>query len=155
MTTQQASSTKAQTKSAYLKTLEADWTLYKAGLAEESATCPVPKVTVQTMNECKEAMVALNEIDDAFIADLRGLDVPEEIEPAIGHLSASLAALNAAHNSIIRRYIDKEDIEGFMTSAGPGSPLDEATLGSNEAIAQINLLDPTADLEPTTFTSPS
>jgi hypothetical protein len=42
-----------------------------------------------------------------------------------------------------------------MTSAGPGSPLEEATMGSNDAIAQINLLDPTADLEPTTFTSPS
>lgn len=153
--TQQASSTKAETKSAYLRVLEPDWSLYKAGLAKESAACPVPKVTVQTMNECKKAMVALNEIDEAVIADLRSLEVPPEIEPAIRHLSASLAALNVAHNTIIRLYIDKHDIEGFMNSAGPGSPLDEATLGSNDAITQIDSLDPTADLEATTFTPPS
>jgi hypothetical protein len=28
------------------------------------------------MNECKKAMLALDETDAAFIADLRGLDVP-------------------------------------------------------------------------------
>lgn len=143
-----------ETKSAYLQTLESDWDTYKAGLAKESATCPVPKVTVQKMNECKKAM-ALNKIDNAFIADLRGLDVPQRIQPAITDLSESLAALNDAHNTIIRRYIDIQDIEGFLTSAGPGTLLDNATLGSNDAIAQINLLDPTADLEPTVFTKPS
>jgi hypothetical protein len=153
--TQHAGSTTAETKSAYLQTLEPDWSAYSAGLAKESATCPVPKVTVQTMNECKKAMLALNEIDAAVIVDLRDLDVPQELQPAISKLSASLTALNHAHTTIIRRYIDKLDIEGFKNSAGPGSPLDTATMGSNDAITQINLLDPSADLQATVFTPPS
>jgi hypothetical protein len=153
--TQQAGSTRVQSKSAYLQTLEPDWDSYKAGLARESATCPVPKVTVQSMNECKKAMVALDEIDEAFIADLRDLDVPPKIQPAIRELSVSLAALKHAHATIIHRYIDKQDIEGFMSSAGPGSPLDNATKHSNDAITQIDLLDPSAELEATVFTAPS
>ena len=65
----------AQTKSAYLKDPGArNWASYKAGLAEASAT-PVRfegdrAHDERAMNECKEAMVALNEIDNAFIADL-------------------------------------------------------------------------------------
>jgi hypothetical protein len=107
------------------------------------------------MNECKKAMLALNRIDAEFIADLRNLDVPQELEPAISELSASLAALDEAHTTIIRRYIEKQDIEGFKNSAGPGSPLDRATMGSNDAITQISLLDPSADLQATSFTPPS
>jgi hypothetical protein len=153
--TQSATAPGMETKSAYLQTLESDWSSYKAGLAKESATCPVPQVTVQTMNECKKAMLALNRTDAEFIADLRNLDVPQELDPAISELSASLAALNEAHTTIIRRYIDKQDIEGFKNSAGPGSPLDSATMDSNDAITQIILLDPSADLEATIFTPPS
>jgi hypothetical protein len=111
-----------ETKSAYLQTLESDWSSYKAGLAKESATCPVPQVTVQTMNECKKAMLALNRTDAEFIADLRNLDVPQELDPAISELSASLAALNEAHTTIIRRYIDKQDIEGFKKLSRPRKP---------------------------------
>ena len=103
------------------------------------------------MNECKKAMLALDETDAAFIADLRGLDVPQELQPAISELTASLVALSKAHRTIIRRYIDQQDIEGFKNSAGPGSPLDTATMGSNDAITQINLLDASADLEATIF----
>jgi hypothetical protein len=153
--TPNVATTKAETKSAYLQTLEPDWASYSAGLAHESATCPVPKVTAQTMNECKKAMLALNRIDAGFIADLRGLDVPQELRPAMSELSASLAALNEAHRTIIRSFIDKQDIEGFKNSAGPGSPLDTATMGSNDAITQIDSLDPNADLQATIFTSPS
>jgi hypothetical protein len=155
MPTQNAGTTEAETKGAYLQTLEPDWASYSAGLGKESATCPVPKVTVETMNECKKAMLALNQIDAAFIGDLRDLDVPQELQPAISELSASLAALNDAHGTIIRRYIDKQDIKGFKNSAGPGSPLDAATMGSNDAINKINLLDPNADLKATVFTLPS
>jgi hypothetical protein len=153
--TQNTTTAKAETKSPYLQTLEPDWASYTAGLAKESATCPVPKVTVRTMNECKRAMVALNKIDKKFILDLRSLEVPPALQPAISELRASLAALNRAHTTIIRRYIDKHDIDGFKNSAGPGSPLDTATMGSNDAITQINLLDPSAELEATVFTPPS
>jgi hypothetical protein len=152
---QNTGTAKAETKSAYLQTLEPDWASYTAGLEKETATCPVPKVTVQTMNECKRAMVALNKIDKKFIVDLRGLEVPQKLQPAISELGASLADLNKAHTTIIRRYIDKHDIEGFKNSAGSGSPLDTATMGSNDDITQINLLDPSAELEPTVFTPPS
>jgi hypothetical protein len=51
--------------------------------------------------------------------------------------------------------IDKRDFQGFQKSAGPRSPLDKATMGSNDAITQIDSLDPTADVETTTSTPPS
>jgi len=149
------SATTSATKSAYLLTLEPDWAAYSSALAKESAACPVPKVTVQTMNECKRRMLAVNEIDTDFIADLRDLDVPQKLQPAVAALGASLADLNEAHSAIIHDYIDKQDIDGFEHSAGPGSPLDNALVGNNDAIAQINLLDPQADLEATVFVPPS
>jgi hypothetical protein len=152
---QAVSSTTSETKSAYLTTLEPDWAAYSAALAKESAACPVPEVTVETMNECKKRMLAVNKVDTDFIADLRELDVPQKVQPAVAALGASLAALNQAHNAIIHRYIDKQNIDGFEHSAGPGSQLDNATMGANDAITQINLLDPQADLEATVFVPPS
>ena len=46
-----------------------------------------------------------------------------------------MGALNQADNAIIRRYIDKREIEGFEHSAGPGSSLDNAIMVNNDAFA--------------------
>jgi len=152
---QPASSTIAGEKSAYLDTLRPAWARYTDGLTQVSATCPVPKVTVQTMNECKQSMLALIKIDKGVIADLSDLEVPADVQPAIDHLIASLAAMNRAQTAIIRKYIDKQDIEGFENSGGTGSPIDNAIEGDNAAIYEVDAADPEAHLIGTVFVPPS
>ena len=151
---QAASSTVAGEKSAYLDTLRPAWARYTDGLTQVSATCPVPKVTVQSTNECKQSMLALIKIDKGVIADLSDLEVPADVQPAIDHLIASLAAMNRAQTAIIK-LIDKGDIEGFKNSGGPGSPIDNAIEGDNAAIYEVDAADPEAHLIGTVFVPPS
>ena len=152
---QPASSTGAGAKSAYLDTLRPAWARYTDGLTQVSATCPVPKVTVQTMNECKQSMLALIKIDNGVIADLSDLEVPTDVQPAIDHLTASLAAMNRAQAAIIHKFIDNDDLEGFSNSGGPGSPIDNAIEGNNAAIYEVDAADPEAHLIGTVFIQPS
>ena len=147
---QAASSTVAGEKSAYLDTLRPAWARYTDGLTQVSATCPVPKVTVQSTNECKQSMLALIKIDKGVIADLSDLEVPADVQPAIDRLIASLAAMNRAQTAIIK-LIDKGDIEGFKNSGGPGSPIDNAIEGDNAAIYEVDAADPEAHLIGTVF----
>lgn len=151
---QRASSTVAGEASAYLDTLRPAWARYTDGLTQVSATCPVPKVTVQSTNECKQSMLALIKIDKGVIADLSDLEVPADVQPAIDHLIASLAAMNRAQTAIIK-LIDKGDIEGFKNSGGPGSPIDNAIEGDNAAIYEVDAADPEAHLIGTVFIAPS
>jgi hypothetical protein len=152
---QPASSTVAGGTSDYLDTLRPAWARYTDGLTQVSATCPVPKVTVETMNECKQSMLALIKIDKGAIADLSDLEVPADVQPAIDHLTASLAAMNRAQAAIIHKFIDNEDIEGFTNSGGPGSPIDNAIEGNNAAIYEVDAADPEAHLIGTVFIQPS
>jgi hypothetical protein len=152
---QPASSTIAGEKSAYLDTLRPAWARYTDGLTQVSATCPVPKVTVETMNECKLSMLALIKIDKGVIADLSDLEVPADVQPAIDDLTASLAAMNRAQTAIIRKFIDKQDIQGFKNSGGTGSPIDDAIEGDNAAIDEVDAADPEAHLVGTVFIPPS
>jgi hypothetical protein len=152
---QAATATNAGTKSAYLETLEEHWSAYSEGLSKVGAACPVPEVTVQTMNQCKLRMLALVKIDKAFINDLRNLDAPPKVQPPITALSVSLAQLNDAQTEIIRRYIDEQDVDGFEGSSGPGSPMDTAINANNAAIEEIDRLDPNAHLEATVLIAPS
>jgi hypothetical protein len=152
---QPASSSVAGENSAYLDTLRPAWARYADGLTQVSATCPVPKVTVQSMNECKQSMLALIKIDKGVIAELSDLEVPADVQPAIDHLTASLAAMNVAQMAIIRKFIDKQDIEGFTNSGGSGSPIDNAIEGNNAAIYEVDAADPEAHLVGTVFVPPS
>jgi hypothetical protein len=152
---QPASSTVSGGKSIYLETLRPAWARYTDGLTQVSATCPVPKVTVQTLNECKESMLALIEIDKGVSAELSDLEVPADVQPAIDHLIASLAAMNRAQTAIIRKFIDTHDIKGFESSGGPGSPIDDAIEGNNAAIYEVDAADPDAHLIGTVFVPPS
>jgi hypothetical protein len=152
---QAASSAVAGEKSAYLDTLRPAWARYTDGLTQVSATCPVSKVTVQTMNECKQSVLALIKIDKGVIADLSDLEAPADVQPAIDHLTASLAAMNRAQTAIIRKFIDKQDIEGFKNSGGPGSAIDNAIEGDNAAIYEVDAADPEAHLIGTVFVPPS
>ena len=116
-----------------------------------SATCPVPKVTDETMNECKQSMLALIKIDNGVIADLSDLEVPADVQPAIDRLTASLAAMNRAQAAIIHKFIDNDDLEGFSNSGGPGSPIQNAIEGNNAAIYEVDAADPEAHLIGTVF----
>jgi hypothetical protein len=149
-----AGSTSAGTDKAWLETLRADWSSYSGGLTQVSANCPVPKVTLDTMHECKLRMLALIKIDKAVIDDLANLDVPPKVQPAIGALSASLAALNDAFRPIIRD-IDRQDIAAFKSGGGTGSPIDNAINGNNDAIYEVDRLEPDAHLVGTIFIPPS
>ena len=71
------------------------------------------------------------------------------------HLTASLAAMNRAQTAIIRKFIDKQDIEGFKNSGRPGSPIDNAIEGDNAAIYEVDAADPEAHLIGTVFVPPS
>jgi hypothetical protein len=150
-----ASSTVAGEKGTYLDTLRPAWSHYTGGLTQVSATCPVPKVTIKTMKECKQNMLALIKIDNEVIADLRDLETPADVQPAIKHLLASMAAMNRAQMDIIRKYLDKGDVQGFEHSGGPGSPIDNAIEGNNAAIYEVDAADPEAHLVGTVFIPPS
>jgi len=63
--------------------------------------------------------------------------------------------MNRAQTAIIRKFIDKEDIEGFKNSGGTGSPIDNAIEGDNAAIYEVDAVDPEAQLVGTVFLPPS
>jgi hypothetical protein len=107
------------------------------------------------MNECKQSMLALIKIDEGVIADLSDLKAPADVQSAIGHLTASLAAMNRAQTAIIEKYIDQKDVEGFEHSGGPGSAIDNAIEGNNAAIDEVDAADPEAHLIGTVSTPPS
>jgi hypothetical protein len=98
------------------------------------------------MNECKQNMLALIEIDNDVIAELSDLEAPADVQPAIGHLTSSLAELNRVQTTMIRKFIDRQDIKGFEAAGGDGSPIVNAIEGANAAIDEIDLVDPEAGL---------
>jgi len=72
----------------------------------------------------------------------------------ISALKTSLAGINEAFTTLIRRYIDKKDVVGSRTPAAPEAPIDNAIEGNNAAVAEIDRLEPKAKLSPTVFTPP-
>jgi len=133
----------ASKKSAYLKTLQADWLSYSTALSKVSAACPVPSPTLKTMHRCKLRTLALIKVDKAVIDDLGNKDAPMKLQKPVGALTSSLADLDDAMTTLIRRYIDKNDVAGFQTSGGPGSPIDNGIQGANAAVVDIDRLEPT------------
>jgi hypothetical protein len=136
-------------KTAYDKKLEADWSSYRAALAEVSATCPVPKVTLKTMRECKSTSLALIKVADADIADL-AVGTPAKLEQPIGHLTDSLTGIHDAFTALVG-VIDAKDLAGFNNSGGPGSAIDNAIEGCNAARTEIVGVESTLNLPATVF----
>ena len=145
----------ASKKSAYLETLRADWSSYSMALSKVSAACPVPTPTLKTMQRCKLRTLALIKVNETVIDDLGNNDPPTKLQKPVGAPARSLADLDDAMTTVIRRYIDRNDVAGFQTSGGPGSPIDNGIEGANAAVADIDRLEPDAKLSPTVFVPPS
>jgi hypothetical protein len=132
--------TSTQAAPAFATSLRADAASFLQALDKVSAACPVPKITVQTMNECKTEMLALIRVDNTVRNDLETLDVPPAVEQAIAELSDSLATLNDAQKEIIHTYIDKGNVSGFKNAGGLGSPIDNAINATKDAFDQVQIL---------------
>ena len=133
-------STTTKANSSFAKTMHDDVDAFTQALGTVTATCPVPKVTLQTMNECKTSMLALIRVDDTVMKDLDNLDVPAQAETAVTQLRDSLTALDNAQKAIIRKFIDKGDVSGFKNAGGLGSPIDNAINATKDAFAELQLL---------------
>lgn len=129
----------------WLQTLRADWSHYNGELRLVGATCNPRHVTVKTMNACKTEMLALNQTDNDVRSALSGLNAPSDVQPAIDHLRASLAALNQAQLAIIH-FIDMGNERRFRGSGTWGSPREDAIKGANTAIREVDSVYPNADL---------
>jgi hypothetical protein len=125
---------------ALAKTVHDDVDSFTQALDQVTATCPVPKVTLQTMKECKASMQALIQVDNTALSQLDTLDVPAQLQPAVDSLRVSLLTLNAVQKEIIRKFIDKGDVSGFENAGGLGSPIDNAINATKAAFAQLQLL---------------
>ncbi len=120
-------------------TIRDDATSFTTALDKVTATCPVPKVTLETMKQPKTNMQALIRVDDGIRNDLESSSAPVALQPAVTTLRTSLASLDAAATVIIRNYIDKEDVSGFKGAGGLGSPIDNAINATKAALAQLQL----------------
>jgi hypothetical protein len=130
-------STPSSANAALVQTVNDDASAFSQALATVTATCPVPKVTQQTMKECKTSLVALIGVDGDVVHDLEASELPPDLQAKAGALETALDALTGAQKTIIRKFIDKGDVPGFESAGGPGSPIDDAIVAAQSAFAKF------------------
>ena len=120
------------------QTVNDDASAFNQALATVTATCPVPKVTLQTMKDARRHA----RVDPGQQRrPARPRDIGAAAEPAGGgELAEGLArGLERCPKTIIRKFIDTGDVSGFEGSGGLGSPIDNAINESKSALGKLKV----------------